>query len=125
MYVVLGPGKSYAKFTSNFVTIRHFVLRISLFVLSFEQIIRSSSSVGANYRASQRAKSQNDFINKLKIVEEECDETIYFLQLISAVNEKYKHLLQPLINEGTEILKIIVASIKTTRNRLSTDSGSK
>lgn len=91
----------------------------------FSQIIRSSSSVGANYRASQRAKSQNDFINKLKIVEEECDETIYFLQLISAVNEKYKHLLQPLINEGTEILKIIVASIKTTRNRLSTDSGSK
>jgi four helix bundle protein len=42
------------------------------------QIIRSSSSVGANYRASRRAKSNADFINKLKIVEEELDES-YFL----------------------------------------------
>ena len=43
------------------------------------QLIRSSSSVGANFRASQRAKSDKDFINKLKIVEEECDESIYWL----------------------------------------------
>jgi len=64
----------------------------------FSQIVRSLSSVGANYRP-QRAKSNNDFINKLKIVEE-CDETIYFLQLIAAINEKHKHLLQPLVDEG-------------------------
>lgn len=43
------------------------------------QLIRCSSSVGANYRTSQRAKSTNDFINKLKIVEEEIDESIYWL----------------------------------------------
>ncbi len=42
------------------------------------QLIRSSSSVGANYRASQRAKSNADFINKLKIVEEEIDESNFF-----------------------------------------------
>lgn len=42
------------------------------------QIIRSSSSVGANYRASRRAKSNADFINKLKIVEEELDESLFF-----------------------------------------------
>ena len=45
------------------------------------QLIRSSSSVGANYRASQRAKSKADFINKLKIVEEETDESMYWLEL--------------------------------------------
>ena len=51
------------------------------------QLIRSSSSVGANYRASQRAKSTADFINKLKIVEEEVDESAYWLELFMEVRE--------------------------------------
>ena len=54
--------------------------RMSMVAYS-KQLIRSSSSVGANYRAC-RAKSLADFINKLKIVEEEADESIYFLELI-------------------------------------------
>lgn len=45
------------------------------------QLIRSSSSVGANYRACQRSKSTADFINKLKIIEEEVDESIYWLDI--------------------------------------------
>lgn len=53
------------------------------------QLIRCSSSVGANYRASQRAKSTKDFINKLKIVEEEADESSYFLDLLGTVGELY------------------------------------
>jgi four helix bundle protein len=85
----------------------------------FNQIVRSSSSVGANYRSSQRAKSTRDFLNKLKIVEEETDETIYFLQLLNALNEEYSQLIDPLIQEGSEILRIIVASINTTRQNMS------
>ncbi len=50
------------------------------------QLIRSSSSVDANYRAALRGKSTADFINKLKIVEEEADETCYFLELLIEVN---------------------------------------
>lgn len=46
------------------------------------QLIKSSSSVGANYRATRRAKSQADFINKFKIVEEETDESLFYLELI-------------------------------------------
>lgn len=84
----------------------------------FSQIIRSSSSIGANYRASQRAKSIKDFINKLKIVEEETDETIYFLELLMVINEPNNEMMQRLINEGTEILKIVVASITTVRKRM-------
>ena len=84
----------------------------------FNQIVRSSSSVGANYRASQRAKSARDFINKLKIVEEETDETIYFLQLLAELNKEKMNLIEPLVNEGFEILKIIVASINTARTKL-------
>ena len=86
------------------------------------QLIRCSSSVGANYRASQRAKSAADFINKLKIVEEESDESHYFLDLISEVSTLEKLNLNEHINlllkESNEITSIIVSAIKTSRNNL-------
>jgi four helix bundle protein len=82
------------------------------------QLIRSSSSVGANYRAARRAKSDADFINKLKIVEEEADESVYFLDLLAEFNPSFHGRISSLSNEGTEILKIIVASINTTTLRL-------
>tara|TARA_R110002051_G_scaffold165130_3_gene235981 strand:+ start:43831 stop:44133 length:303 start_codon:yes stop_codon:yes gene_type:complete len=79
------------------------------------QLIRSSSSVGANYRASQRAKSTADFINKLKIVEEEIDESAYWLELFLEVDSERKKEIDKLYNEAKELLAIIVASIKTSR----------
>jgi len=79
------------------------------------QIIRSSSSSGANYRAACRAKSQADFIYKLKIVEEETDETIYFLELIMEFNNQFKADVEILIKEGNELLSITVSSIRTAR----------
>jgi len=82
------------------------------------QLIRCSSSIGANYRAVQRAKSDNDFINKLKIVEEEADESIYFLELILVFNPDQTDTIKPLIQEGTEILKMIVAAINKMRERI-------
>lgn len=82
------------------------------------QLIRCSSSVGANYRASQRAKSTADFINKLKIVEEEADESCFFLEIIQEINKdnELKVEIEKLLKEGNEILAITVASIKTARN---------
>ncbi len=84
------------------------------------QLIRCSSSVGANYRASQRAKSSADFINKLKIVEEEADESQFFLELLVVVNENDKLIndLKRLIQESEELVSIIVASIKTARKNI-------
>ncbi len=82
------------------------------------QLIRCSSSVGANYRASQRAKSRADFINKLKIVEEETDESIYFIELlIEILSEDYKSELDKLYKEANEILSIVVSSINTARKK--------
>ncbi len=52
------------------------------------QLVRSSSSVGANYRVTRRAKSKADFINKFKIVEEEIDESLYFLEMIVEFNKE-------------------------------------
>lgn len=84
-----------------------------------KQLIRSSSSVGANYRAACRAKSLADFINKLKIVEEEADESIYFMELIDELHPSSKSNLSSLIKEGNELLSIIVASINTARKKQS------
>jgi four helix bundle protein len=79
------------------------------------QLIRSSSSVGANYRAVRRAKSKADFINKLKIVEEEMDESIYFLELLQEFNPNLEMKFAKISKEGQELLRIIVASINTSR----------
>ena len=79
------------------------------------QLIRCSSSVGANYRASQRAKSAADFVYKLKIVEEEADEAIYWLELFQEVLIPNPREIKLLIKEGNEVLAIVVASIKTAR----------
>ena len=82
------------------------------------QLIRSSSSVAANYRAVCRAKSKADFINKLKIVEEEGDESQFFLEVIDEINDNPE--LSPeitrLIKEADELVAIFVASIKTSRS---------
>lgn len=80
------------------------------------QISRSSASVGANYRAVSRAKSKLDFINKLKIVEEECDETMCFLEIFIELLPENKKELELLHKEANELLSIVVASIKTARN---------
>lgn len=79
------------------------------------QLIRSSSSVGANYRASQRAKSTADFINKLKIVEEEADESVYWLELFQEILPNHSEEIAKLRQEGSELLAITVASINTAR----------
>jgi four helix bundle protein len=79
-----------------------------------QQLLRSGTSVGANFRAAARAQSRPDFIAKLKIVEEECDESIYWLELLDAVT-KDASSIRPLIDEANQILSIVVASIKTAR----------
>jgi len=79
------------------------------------QLIRSSSSPGTNYRAACRGKSTADFINKLKIVEEELDESIYFLELVQHFNPAFEVQITRLIKESNELLAMTVASIKTVR----------
>lgn len=79
------------------------------------QLIRSSSSVGANYRAAGRGKSTADFINKLKIVEEEADESCYWLDLIGELKSVNIIESKRLLKEAEEILAMTVAAIKTAK----------
>jgi four helix bundle protein len=82
-----------------------------------KQILRSATSVGANYRAACRAKSTADLLHKLVIVEEEADETLYWLELLVEAELVPEAKLKNLITEANEIVAMIVASMKTIRNK--------
>ncbi|AEI46949.1 four helix bundle protein [Runella slithyformis] len=79
------------------------------------QIVRSTPSTAANYRAACRGKSTPDFINKLKIVEEELDETMFWLEFIVALLPDIRTDMVPIYKEADELLSITVSSIKTAR----------
>src|SRR5690606_1115432 len=81
------------------------------------QILRSATSIGANYRAACRAKSTADFINKLKIVEEESDETHYWPELLEESGLVKADRVSKIKTEVDEITAIIVASIRTSRRK--------
>ena len=78
-----------------------------------DQVVRSSASVGANYRAACRAKSKPDFINKMRIVEEEADESLYFFELLAEFYPAQREDIKILYKEGNEILSMTVKSINT------------
>jgi four helix bundle protein len=82
------------------------------------QIIRSGTSPGANYRAACLGKSDKDFLNKLKMVEEELDETIYWIELIILSGLVKENLLKDLMTENHELLKIIISSINTMKKKI-------
>ncbi|MCG6535283.1 MAG: four helix bundle protein [Syntrophales bacterium LBB04] len=83
-----------------------------------KQLIRSASSVGANYRAVCRAKSKADFIAKLSIVEEEADESMYWFELLEGLGLRENADLKRLKDEAAQLVAIVVASKKTARGRL-------
>ena len=81
------------------------------------QIFRCGTSVAANYRAACRARSTADFISKLAIVEEEADETFFWLEIIEEMKILDNNLINSLMKENDEIIAIIVSSIKTARKK--------
>ena len=82
-----------------------------------KQLLRCGTSVGANYRAACRAKSQADFIAKMGIVEEECDESIYWMEILVEAGLMDEKHVNELKSEANEILSMVVSSIKTARRR--------
>jgi len=80
-----------------------------------KQLIRSATSVGANYRSACRAKSTADIIAKLSLVEEEADESLFWMELIVESGLLPQEKLTSLMSETNEILAMTVASIKTLR----------
>ena len=85
------------------------------------QIVRSGTSPSANYRAACIAKSDKDFLNKLKMVEEELDETRHWLNIIMRCELLKPSRIEPLHQESTELLSIITKSIITTKTRMKSE----
>jgi four helix bundle protein len=79
------------------------------------QLLNAGTSVGTNYRAACRARSTADFISKMGIVEEESDETIYWVELLIHSALVRKEDVIDLLDEGNQLLAINVSSIRTAR----------
>ena len=80
------------------------------------QLVKAATSTAANYRASQRAKSKADFINKMGTVEEEADESLFWLECLKDLATRPHAELNRLEREANELVSIFVASRKTARN---------
>jgi four helix bundle protein len=79
------------------------------------QMLRCGPSVGANYRAACRAKSKPDFVSKMGTVEEEADETIYWMELLIDAEIVKRPRISDLLDEADQILSIVISSIKTAK----------
>lgn len=90
--------------------------RISSMAIA-KQIVRSGTSPYANYRAACLGKSDRDFLNKLKMVEEELDETTQWLDIIIESEMLPKNRVEPLLNESKELFAIITSSILTMKKK--------
>lgn len=87
------------------------------------QIMRSATSVAANYRAVNRAKSNRDFISKMETVIEECDETLFWLEFIQELEIGIdSDTLEALKDEANQLTAIFVSSVKTIKQRLNPKS---
>ena len=82
-----------------------------------KQLLRSATSIAANYRAACRARSQAEYFSKISIVIEEADETMFWLELLWESNIFKQELLQNLYDENEEILKIVVVSRKNSQKK--------
>jgi four helix bundle protein len=82
------------------------------------QLLRSGTSVGANYRAACRARSRPDFISKVGIAIEEADESLYWMEILIEAGIVPKDKLSPLMQEGDALIAILTASAKTARAAL-------
>ncbi|WP_291105055.1 MULTISPECIES: four helix bundle protein [unclassified Flavobacterium] len=88
------------------------------------QIVKSGTSVGANYRAVCRARSDREFVSKMNIVLEEADETLFWIEIIMAKQWISKQELEVIWNEGNELTAIFVSALKTVNNRINSQNKS-
>jgi len=87
------------------------------------QLLRSGTSVGANYRSACRGRSKAEFIARMGVVEEEIDESIYWMELLIDAGLVKPNALEALVKEAREILAITVSSVNTARGGRSPRKG--
>lgn len=108
--------KSFA-FAIDIIRLSQHLIKEKEFVLS-RQIMRSGTSVGANIRESKNAESKKDFIHKLSISQKECDETIYWLELLYRTDYINESLHLDLRNKALELLRILTSILISTKKNM-------
>ena len=96
---------------------KYFVNDKKEFVLS-KQLLRSGTSVGAMIREAHFAESKADFIHKLAIAQKECNESLYWLELLNETNYLSTEQFESMNNDATELIKLITSIIKTTKKNV-------
>lgn len=109
------------EFALKIIKLVNFLPKTRIADIIGNQLLRSGTSVGANYRAACRARSRADFISKIAIVEEEADETLYWLELIDESHLIKSVQVQNLLKEANELTAIFSASRKSAKNHQSLD----
>ena len=84
------------------------------FVMS-KQLLRSGTAIGALYREAEQAESKADFIHKMAIAQKECNETMYWLELLSATGYLEKGAFESLYSDTTALIKLITSIIKSSK----------
>jgi four helix bundle protein len=103
------------RFALNVIRFCRTLPRGDEFIVVRRQLIRAATSIASNYRASQRAKSKADFISKLGTVEEEADESLFWLEVLHELATTENAELNRLLAEANELVSIFVSSRKTAR----------
>lgn len=91
------------------------------FVMS-KQLLRSGTAIGALYREAEQAESRMDFIHKLAIAQKECNETLYWLELLKETDFLSAEEFESMHMNGTELMKLITSIIKTTKHKLTIEN---
>ncbi|HVX27125.1 MAG TPA: four helix bundle protein [Parafilimonas sp.] len=104
-------------FAVRIIKLNHYLITKKEFTLS-KQLLRSGTAIGALVREAQNAESKLAFIHKLGIAQKECDETIYWLELLYATDYINEKEFKSICNEASELLKMIRSAIITSKKNL-------
>lgn len=110
--------EKFLNFAVRIVKLKNFLNQEKLERTIADQILRSGTSIGANQREANYAESDEDFIHKLSIAQKECNETLYWLELLQKTQYISEEEFKSLFNDASELLRILTSSIRTTKLRL-------
>ena len=108
--------KSFA-FALRMIKLYQYFIENKIEYILSKQLLRSGTSIGANIRESQNAQSNADFIHKLSISQKECDETMYWLELLFKSNYLTEAEFNSIYADACELLKMLKSAIITSKNK--------
>ena len=108
------------EFSLNIIEITELLPKCKITDVIIYQLVKCGTSVGANYRAAKRARSDREFISKINIVLEETDETLFLLEIIKVKKWLQDETIEKMLKEANELTSIFVSTLKTMNSKIRT-----